>query len=230
MTNEIGVDEDLATDPFLYVYPPNPSRDSPIRKFQHLIFPIPLSLLFFVWKIDSLALCVKDGLTGFKRGTHPELGLILAHYAILASFIPLPLIIAYTFLSGLITATIVTVTHQSEELFEEHVPDFVDAQFRSTRDAKCRNPITEWVWGGMQYQLEHHLFPSMPRSKYPALAPIVKKFAEDNNVEYRITDEWDLIKMNIGTYAKMSSIPNSPTSKHYESKTTNWGGRGEQVV
>eukprot|EP00438_Fugacium_kawagutii_P001899 Skav201631 [mRNA] locus=scaffold3582:122033:124889:- [translate_table: standard] len=33
-----------------------------------------------------------------------------------------------------------------------------------------------------QYQLEHHLFPSMPRSKYPALQPILKKFADVNKV------------------------------------------------
>jgi len=31
--------------------------------------------------------------------------------------------------------------------------DWVDAQFRSTRDAKMSNPFSEWRWGGMQYQL-----------------------------------------------------------------------------
>ena len=34
-------------------------------------------------------------------------------------------------------------------------------------------PFTEWLWGGMQYQLEHHLFPTMPRYRYRALAPRV---------------------------------------------------------
>ena len=50
-------------------------------------------------------------------------------------------------------------------------PEFVHAQFRSTRDAVCSNPFSEWLWGGMQYQLEHHLFPTMPRYRYPALVP-----------------------------------------------------------
>jgi hypothetical protein len=44
--------------------------------------------------------------------------------------------------------------------------DFAEAQFRSTRDAMCSNWISDIVWGGMQWQLEHHLFPTMPRYKY----------------------------------------------------------------
>jgi fatty acid desaturase len=36
----------------------------------------------------------------------------------------------------------------------------------------CSNPFSEWLWGGMQYQLEHHLFPTMPRYKCaPAMQP-----------------------------------------------------------
>ena len=38
---------------------------------------------------------------------------------------------------------------------EDFNPDFVDNQFRTTRDATVRNPFAKWIWGGMQYQLEH---------------------------------------------------------------------------
>ncbi len=51
---------------------------------------------------------------------------------------------------------------------------FFYAQYRSTRDAVCSNPFSEWLWGGMQYQLEHHLFPAMPRYKYPRLVAQVR--------------------------------------------------------
>jgi hypothetical protein len=52
-------------------------------------------------------------------------------------------------------------------------PNQVAAQLRSTRDARTSTPFTEWLWGGMQYQLEHHLFPTMPRYRCegPPLAP-----------------------------------------------------------
>jgi Fatty acid desaturase len=154
VTNELGVDEDLATDPLLYVYPPSPERDSAFRPFQHILMPFPLSLLFAVWRTDSMKLCIKDMMSGFKRKTQSELGMQLLHYAVIFSLVPAPLVAAYIFLSGFMTAVIVTVTHQSEELFEEHNPDFVDAQFRSTRNAKCSNIFSDWLWGGMQWQLE----------------------------------------------------------------------------
>lgn len=49
----------------------------------------------------------------------------------------------------------------------------------------------------MQYQLEHHLFPTMPRYKYRQLVPLVKKFAEDNDIEYRATGQWKILGENI---------------------------------
>ena len=70
----------------------------------------------------------------------------------------------------------------------------------------------------MQYQLEHHLFPNMPRSRYPALVPILEKFAQDNNIEggYRVMDEFDLIKANVDMYARVAAEgpnPQAPLSR-----------------
>jgi len=53
LTNEMGVDEDIATDPFLFTWPPSPENDSPIRKVQHLTFWVPFMALFALWRIDS---------------------------------------------------------------------------------------------------------------------------------------------------------------------------------
>ena len=41
--------------------------------------------------------------------------------------------------------------------------------------------------GHMQYQLEHHLFPSMPRYNLPKVVPQVKAFAKANGLEYKET-------------------------------------------
>merc|ERR1712232_110654 len=122
------------------------------------------------------------------------------------------------FLSGLMSALIVTPTHQSEELFDEFQFDWVTSQFQSTRNAVMTNPFSEWLWGGMQYQLEHHLFPSMPRSKYPKLKRILQKFAQDNDIPggYRETGEFEILKMNWELYrdvAKADPVPGAPSSK-----------------
>lgn len=49
----------------------------------------------------------------------------------------------------------------------------------------CPDPITEYLFGGMQYQLEHHMFPTMPRYKYAALVPRVMAWAKENGLEYK---------------------------------------------
>ena len=47
---QIGYDEDVALEPALYLWQPDPKNDSPMRKFQHLYWPIPFSVLFLYWR------------------------------------------------------------------------------------------------------------------------------------------------------------------------------------
>eukprot|EP00535_Pseudo-nitzschia_heimii_P001265 CAMPEP_0197178522 /NCGR_PEP_ID=MMETSP1423-20130617/3773_1 /TAXON_ID=476441 /ORGANISM="Pseudo-nitzschia heimii, Strain UNC1101" /LENGTH=500 /DNA_ID=CAMNT_0042628283 /DNA_START=1343 /DNA_END=2845 /DNA_ORIENTATION=- len=205
VTNEKGCDEDVATDPFLYQWAPAPENDSPIRRIQHWIFYIPFSFLFALWRFDSIKASiahVKKGRPGSKSG----LRALAIHYAVMVGLFPLRVWLPAIFVSGLLSALIVTPTHQSEEMFDEYQSDWVTAQFQSTRSAVMSNPFSEWLWGGMQYQLEHHLFPSMPRSKYPALRHVLMKFAEDNKVPggYRESGEFEILKMNWDLYRKVA--------------------------
>lgn len=192
LTNVVGVDEDLMIDPALFLWAPDPKNDSPLRKFQHLYWMLPYSLLFLIWRVDSIRVAI-------RRRLWNEIWQLGAHYAILAALFPVKVLIPALFISGLLTATIVTVSHQSEDMFEKgpHEADYVESQFRSTRDFVCSNPFFEYLSGGMNYQLEHHLFPTMPRYKYPKLIPIVKQFAKENGLEYRVDSDVDILKRNI---------------------------------
>lgn len=217
LTNEQGVDEDIATDPFLFQWAPSPENDHPLRKIQHLIFYIPFSFLFALWRIDSVKVAISS-VRQKRAGSKPGLYSILFHYTWLFAIFPIKVWLPAIFMSGLLSALIVTPTHQSEEMFSEYQPDWVTAQFQSTRNAVATNPFSEWLWGGMQYQLEHHLFPSMPRMNYPKLRPILQKFAKDNNVPggYRESGEFEILKMNWDLYrrvAKADPVPGAPSSR-----------------
>jgi fatty acid desaturase len=111
---------------------------------------------------------------------------------------------------------IVTPTHQSEEMFAEYQPDWVTAQFMSTRNAVTNNPFSEWIWGGMQYQLEHHLFPSMPRHNYPKLRKRLQAFAKENKIPggYRETGEFQILKMNWDLYRDVANADPVPGAPH----------------
>jgi len=217
LTNEMGVDEDIATDPFLFTWAPDPKHDSPLRKIQHWIFYIPFSAIFALWRVDTMKVIV-NAVEEKRPEAKDELYALLAHYFIMMSILPFQVWVPAVFVSGLMSALIVTPTHQSEELFEEYQSDFVTAQFESTRNAVMTNPFSEWLWGGMQYQLEHHLFPTMPRMNYPKLRPILMKFAEENNIPggYRESGEFEILKMNWDLYRKVAEadpVPGAPYSR-----------------
>lgn len=46
------------------------------------------------------------------------------------------------------------------------------------------------LWGGMNYQIEHHLFPSISHCHYPKIAPIVKETCKEFNIPYPCHDSW----------------------------------------
>ena len=178
---------------------------------------MPFSFLFALWRVDSLTVTI-EALSKGRPGAEDELKALLVHYLVMLSLFPPSVWVPAIFLSGLLSALIVTPTHQSEEMFDEYQPDWVTAQFMSTRNAVTTNPFSEWIWGGMQYQLEHHLFPSMPRNKYPLLREKLIKFANDNNVPggYRESGEWEILKMNWELYkrvAEADAVPGAPFSR-----------------
>jgi fatty acid desaturase len=45
-------------------------------------------------------------------------------------------------------------------------------------------PVVDFVLGGLNYQIEHHLFPSMPRPNLRRAQPVVQSFCERNGVAY----------------------------------------------
>lgn len=207
LTNEMGVDEDLATDPFLFTWAPSPENDSPMRKIQHYIFWMIFSALFALWRVDTVQViiqAVKEKRPKAKKDFYA----IGIHYAVLFALFPIKVWLPSVFVSGLLSALIVTPTHQDEEMFDEFQMDWVTAQFRSTRNAVTTNPFSEWLWGGMQYQLEHHLFPTMPRSNYPKLKPILQKFCDDVGLEdgYRETNEFKILYDNWKIYKKVAKM------------------------
>merc|ERR1719353_2667705 len=203
LTNEIGYDEDVALEPAIYLWQPDPKKDSWLRKFQHVYWPIPFSVLFLYWRFDSIRYVLKH-----KKWN--ELARLVTHWAAFTAWLPAKTVFLGVWLSGLITATIVTVTHQSEEIFIKDTLrkyDFTEAQFRSTRDAYCSNWFSDMLWGGMQWQLEHHLFPTMPRYKYKALHPLLREWAKQHNLEFRTSGEWEILVQNVEQLKKLSALP-----------------------
>jgi linoleoyl-CoA desaturase len=57
-------------------------------------------------------------------------------------------------------------------------------QMRTTANFARKNKLVTFFCGGLNYQVEHHLFPKICHTHYPAISEIVKKTAEQFNVPY----------------------------------------------
>jgi fatty acid desaturase len=64
--------------------------------------------------------------------------------------------------------------------------DFLREQVLTSRNMRG-SPITDFVYGGLNYQIEHHLFPYMPRNKFARAQKIVRDFCKAKGISYHET-------------------------------------------
>jgi linoleoyl-CoA desaturase len=61
-------------------------------------------------------------------------------------------------------------------------------QVQTTVDFAQRNRLLTWYLGGLNFQIEHHLFPKISHVHYPRIAQIVKVACADYGVRYAAHD------------------------------------------
>ena len=61
--------------------------------------------------------------------------------------------------------------------------DFLRRQVLMSRNVRG-GLLTDFAMGGLNYQIEHHLFPSMPRPNLAQAQPIIREYCRENGVTY----------------------------------------------
>lgn len=228
-TNYIGVDADIENDPVFHLFHPEEKDDVIFRKMQHWYFVPVASLLYFSWRTQSMLVAVAERqwkeLSFFLINYiwMYQLGWVISLGSIYLGGFLVAVIVTAThqseeMIDPLAAAIeVAQATAHSAEASSSNVatvaagtagPDapsvpsaysFCEGQFATTRDARTSDFFTEWAWGGMQYQLEHHLFPTMPKYYYGRVAVLVEKFANDNGLSYRVDSQIAIWKRNFNT-------------------------------
>jgi len=67
--------------------------------------------------------------------------------------------------------------------------DFLRRQVLTSRNVRG-GWLVDFVLGGLNYQIEHHLFPSMPRPYLRRAQPLVRAFCRERDVAYCETSLW----------------------------------------
>ena len=204
-TNIHGLDEDLTVSPLLRLSPH--SEWKPIHRFQHLyaFFAYSLSTLFWVLAKDYKYFVQRD-LGPYRNMTHKpgEWAAMIGSKALCYIWsIVVPLMVLdvtwWQFLIGWLTmhlmaGTILGVVFQLAHVVEEtdhHTEresggsaEWMVRQMETTSNFARENQALNWFVGGLNFQIEHHLFPRICSVHYPALSRIVRAAARDHGFAY----------------------------------------------
>ncbi|MDT4988920.1 MAG: hypothetical protein QOI74_3014 [Micromonosporaceae bacterium] len=82
-------------------------------------------------------------------------------------------------------------------LSEDDDTDFLRRQVLTSRNVRG-SWFVDYALGGLNYQIEHHLFPSMPRVALRHAQPIVRAFCEQNGLSYAETGLIDSYRQSVG--------------------------------
>jgi len=132
-----------------------------------------------------------------------EKATLLVHYVWVAAFVsgfgrfaPLysfGLFMLITCSCGLFLAIVFGLGHSGMEVYNaETRPDFWKLQVTTSRNLIGGHGIPQWFvdWfcGGLQYQVDHHLFPMIPRHNLAKTHGLVKSFCKEWKVNYHEAD------------------------------------------
>ncbi len=88
---------------------------------------------------------------------------------------------------GLYNSSVFASNHKGMQVIEAGGRmDFLREQVLTSRNVSG-HPLTDFWYGGLNYQIEHHLFPTMPRNKLRQAQPIVEDFCRRLGISYHST-------------------------------------------
>ena len=208
-TNIEGLDEDIDTPGILRFTPNRPLKKIHKLQFIYAWGFYSIMTLFWMTAKDWLALARyrKKGLVKSSGNSVGQLtrDLIISKLLYFGYIMVLPalfsglpfwkIIVGWMVMhavTGLILASIFQPAHVLEDLqFAQGEKgasmedDNLSHQLKSTANFGTRSRLFTWMCGGLNHQIEHHLFPQVCHIHFSDLAPIVRKTAEEFGLPYR---------------------------------------------
>ena len=207
-TNIDEHDEDIAPPGFLRFSPNAPLKK--VHKLQYIYAWFFYGLMTIMWAttkdFKQLKRYDKMGLLAIKKTTYKvELfKLILNKMFYLSYSLALPIILMNTpwylvlagwlimhYLCGMILALIFQPAHVIDDTTfplpdssGNMEDDWATHQLKTTLDFAQKSWLFSWFVGGLNFQVEHHLFPNICHIHYKKIAPLIKQTAEEFNLPY----------------------------------------------
>jgi linoleoyl-CoA desaturase len=203
-TNIEGMDSDIDVKPFMRLHEGQPLRA--YHRFQYIYWFILYGISYVVWvfyedfqKYFSGRISANSQKKKLATSQHIIFWITKVVYVLLYIVIPvyvvgwLPWLIGFTiitFVCGLSISIVFQLAHvvDGTTFFavdkDGKKQDWATHQVVSTADFATRNRIWHWMLGGLNFQIEHHLFPRVSHIHYPAISKYVKQTCMEYGIVY----------------------------------------------
>lgn len=188
---EIGGDPDMHFGVLFSVYPGSTNWHTPLGRFflkiQKWAF-WPLSALYWVTlRYDAIRdLFQRPKETKVDRFLMPLHWIVLLIVPGLVFGWPAALLtyVSVSCFSSLMTASVFIPNHIGmRRLAPGHDVSYIEQQVTSSRN--IANPqLLDFYYGGLNSQIEHHLFPRATHNRYREMRPIVRAFCHERGIAY----------------------------------------------
>lgn len=230
-TNIHDHDEDLEVAEFIRLSPHAEYKS--VHRIQHILAFIAYGFATLFWVfIKDYKYFLQSNLGPYKDKTHPVsewIALIVTKIVYYSYMLIIPymllsitwwqLLIGFLvihFTAGIILGIIFQLAHvvegtehpaENEEGDIENL--WVIHQMETTSNFAHENKLLCWYIGGLNYQIEHHLFPKICSIHYPNISPIVRRVAEKYDIPYNYHDT---LKQAIGSHYRTLKKFGKPTN------------------
>lgn len=192
--NHISNDPD-ADYPMLAMFPEQKARrrgwTMPIIAIQAYLYPFLVMFIFITMRSASIATLFGPDIPmrirqGIGMALHWTLiGLLLTQLGGWAEALIFLAVSQVAF--SLYMGSVFAPNHKGMKMMDDDEElDFVRTQVLTARNVKGNWFIDYW-YGGLNYQIEHHLFPTMPRNRLPESKLIIEKFCAERGISYHQT-------------------------------------------
>lgn len=203
-TNVEGMDSDIDVGPFMRLHDGQPRFW--YHRFQHIYWVVLYGISYLAWifyddfkKYFTGQATATSGRKKMEVKEHVIFWSTKLSYVTLYMLIPiyfvgwLPWLVGFltiTFTCGLFISIVFQLAHVVEDT-SFHSPEgqtvrqeWAVHQLTSTSNFATRSKFLYWLLGGLNFQIEHHLFPRISHIHYPQIGKLIKETCEEYNVPY----------------------------------------------
>ncbi len=204
-TNVDGVDDDIEVKPWLRLC--ESQKRHRFHKFQHYYVWFLYTLLHILWiwgtdlKKYFTRKIVDVPLRKWTIREHISFWIAKLVYGFMMVALPIYLLGFTTWLVGFLVTAMVTgftigiVFQLAHTVEETQFPMPAEAsgkienewaihQILTTANFATNNKLISWLVGGLNFQVEHHLFPKISHIHYPAISKIIKQTCTEYGIKY----------------------------------------------